>query len=358
METAAVIAAAGRSSRMGEFKPMLRLGSLSVIEHVISAFHQAGIRKIVVVTGREAARLREHLSGCGVTFLYNKQYETTQMFDSAKYGFSALAGQCGRVFFTPADIPLFTPGTVRALMESGGEAAVPVHGGKQGHPLLLSAAVMDGILRDGGEGGLKGAMARLGVPLTHVEVSDPGILRDADTPEEFQALREQYRCYARVPSDREIQRLLDGAGTPEHIRAHGKAVAEKAAQLAAQGGLEADPGLLRAACLLHDMARAVRRDHAAAAAEALEREGFPALAEIVGLHHDMDLPASAEAQLLYLADKLVRGVDPVTLGERFSASRAKCATAEALQSWERRYRDAIQIARSCRLSAAEMEEIS
>ena len=51
MQTGALIVAAGKSSRMGDFKPMLQLGSISIAQRVINNFRQAGISKIVVVTG-------------------------------------------------------------------------------------------------------------------------------------------------------------------------------------------------------------------------------------------------------------------------------------------------------------------
>lgn len=349
MEYAAVIVAAGLSSRMGNFKPMLKLGALSVIQHVIAAFQQAGVRQIAVVTGRDAARLREHLADWGVTFLHNGAYERTQMFDSARIGLSYMKGRCRRVFFTPADIPLFTPRTLRQLMEAAAPLVSPVYAGKQGHPLLMSSAVIDAVLADCGEGGLKGALARLGVPMTHVEVDDPGVLRDADTPEEFQALLAQYHRSRPTPypSDEEIGQILAQAGTPEHVRAHCNAVAARAAQLARQLGQDIDLEALRAACLLHDMARASHPDHAAAAAGQLRERGYPGVAEIVAQHHDLKPAPSNEAQLLYLADKLLQGVREVTLHERFAASRRKCGSLEAMLIWERRYRDALRIARRC-----------
>lgn len=351
MNYGAVIVAAGLSSRMGDFKPMLKIGSLSVAQHVISAFRLAGIREIAVVTGHHAADLTAHLSGSGVTFLHNERYATTQMFDSAKIGLSFMRERCGRVFFTPVDIPLFTPLTVRKLMESNGEIVSPLCAGKQGHPLMLSAAAIDSILKDPGEGGLKGAIARLSIPMTHVDVDDPGVLRDADTPEEFQALLAQYHRNENTlcPSAPEIEQILTEAGTPEHIRAHCRAVAAKAADLTAKTEQTIDLDLLRAACLLHDMARASHKDHAAAAAEYLSRKGYLILAEIVGQHHDLTPSASIEAQLLYLADKLIQGSQEVTLHERFSASREKCTTPEAIEIWERRYRDALEIAQRCHL---------
>ena len=45
MQTAALIVAAGMSSRMGDFKPMLSIGSISVAQRVVATFQQAGIRK-------------------------------------------------------------------------------------------------------------------------------------------------------------------------------------------------------------------------------------------------------------------------------------------------------------------------
>ena len=54
MQTGALIVAAGKSSRMGDFKPMLQLGSISIAQRVINNFRQAGISKVVVVTGYHA----------------------------------------------------------------------------------------------------------------------------------------------------------------------------------------------------------------------------------------------------------------------------------------------------------------
>ena len=86
MQTAALIVSAGMSSRMGDFKPMLSIGSISIAQRVVATFQQAVIRKIVMITGFNAVTLERHLSGNGVIFLRNEDYETTQMFDSVKIG--------------------------------------------------------------------------------------------------------------------------------------------------------------------------------------------------------------------------------------------------------------------------------
>lgn len=93
MQTAALIVAAGMSSRMGDFKPMLSIGSISIAQRVVATFRQAGIRRIVMVTGFNAVTLERHLSSSGVIFLRNEAYETTQMFDSVKIGLAYLRGK-------------------------------------------------------------------------------------------------------------------------------------------------------------------------------------------------------------------------------------------------------------------------
>lgn len=192
MQTAALIAAAGMSSRMGDFKPMLNIGSITIAQRVIATFHQAGIDKIVMVTGYQAVTLERHLSGSGVIFLRNDRYETTQMFDSVKIGLEYLMDKCDRVLFTPVDVPLFTAETVRKLLDSHADLACPVCDGRHGHPLLISSALLPRILSDSGEQGLKGAVSRCGVSMTAVVVEDPGTLRDADTPEDYSKLLEYH----------------------------------------------------------------------------------------------------------------------------------------------------------------------
>jgi molybdate transport repressor ModE-like protein len=194
MQIGALIVAAGMSTRMGEFKPMLSIGSISVAQRVIATLSQAGVSKIVMVTGYNATILERHLSGNGIIFLRNENYETTQMFDSVKIGLSYLQDKCDKVLFTPVDVPLFTAKTVKTILDSGAPLAVPMCEGKQGHPILIANTLIPEILNDCGEMGLKGAMDRCSVPLLRIDVEDPGTIHDADTPEDFSALLEYHNA--------------------------------------------------------------------------------------------------------------------------------------------------------------------
>ena len=192
METVALITAAGMSSRMGDFKPMLNIGSISVAQRIIATFHQAGISRIVMVTGYNADMLEHHLANNGIIFLRNEQYATTQMFDSVKIGLHYLQDKCDRILFTPVDIPLFTANTVRCLLDTDKPLACPICQDETGHPILISSVLIKHILTDSGEGGLKGAISRCGADMSLVSVDDPGTLHDADTPEDYSALLEYH----------------------------------------------------------------------------------------------------------------------------------------------------------------------
>lgn len=192
MQTGAVIVAAGMSSRMGNFKPMLNIGSISISQRLVATLRQAGIGRIVMVTGYNAEELEHHLAGTGVIFLRNEAYETTQMFDSAKIGLSYIHGKCDRVFFMPVDVPLFTAKTVEALLNTHAEIACPVCDGLRGHPIMLSDRVIGQILEDDGDCGLQGALSRCGIPEQLVAVPDAGVLRDIDTPEDYDLLLQEH----------------------------------------------------------------------------------------------------------------------------------------------------------------------
>lgn len=192
MNFGVVITAAGMSSRMGDFKPMLSIGSISVAQRVVATFRQAGVDRIVMVTGYNATALERHLSGNGITFLRNEAYANTHMFDSVKIGLGYLKDKCDAVLLTPVDIPLFTAGTVTALMESGARLACPECQGQTGHPILIGSELIPGILADPGTQGLRGALERCGEQMRHIKVNDPGTLHDADTPEDYSALLEYH----------------------------------------------------------------------------------------------------------------------------------------------------------------------
>ena len=192
MKTGAVIVAAGAACGGDNFIPLKKLGTISMIERIIMTFQQAEADYIVVVTGSEAEALERHIARYNCICLRNTEYRTTQMLDSVKIGLRYLEPVCDQILLTPADTPLFTVRTVNILKEAGLPAAIPLCGGQEGHPILLSSEAVRHVLSYEAEGGIRGALDAWQDGITYLEVSDPGTLFDADTPDDCAELLEHH----------------------------------------------------------------------------------------------------------------------------------------------------------------------
>lgn len=149
----------------------------------------------------------------------------------------------------------------------------------------------------------------------------------------------------RYPQKEMREELLRRYKTTEKIRKHCHAVAECARALCRNINAEinVDEEFLISACELHDLVRS-QPNHAQAGARILRNEGYPEIADLIRSHHDLPQDASPEAELLFLADKLVLGEERVSLEKRFLSSKERCFTEEALLSWSRRYERAKEVA--------------
>lgn len=133
----------------------------------------------------------------------------------------------------------------------------------------------------------------------------------------------------------EITRLYQKYETPKQVIRHMRKVAEVADQL--MDGMQMS-GLNRVrvtkACLLHDLCRA-EKQHARVSAEAIRKEGYPAIAALVAVHHEAAYSEReaqrplTEAEILFYADKRVQEDRLVSVEERFRESRKKCRSPEA-----------------------------
>jgi len=170
---------------MGAFKPLLTIGGVSAAQLVISAFQDAGLDQVVLVTGNNADELENSLKHMNIVFLRNDLYEHNEMFDSVKIGVGFLKDKCEKIFVTPVDVPLFTADTVRALLKSDADIVIPSYNNKPGHPIIISGRAIQDVLEYSGGGGLRGAIAGLGFEPAYIEVSDNGILFDMDTQDDY-----------------------------------------------------------------------------------------------------------------------------------------------------------------------------
>ena len=120
-QLAGLILAAGVSSRMGAFKPMLPVDGQTMIRRVADMMRRAGADPILVVTGYRGEALERHLEGLNIRFIRNERYYSTQMLDSLVLGLERLGGETRRGLVSPADIPLVEDG--RVFIFGGGHVA-------------------------------------------------------------------------------------------------------------------------------------------------------------------------------------------------------------------------------------------
>jgi CTP:molybdopterin cytidylyltransferase MocA len=348
---AALVLAAGTSSRMRELKPLLPFGGSTVLERSVRTFLDAGVADVTVVVGHHADRLTPLLGALGVRWVMNPAFERG-MYSSVVAGVRALSPEVEGTFVLPADMPAVRTGTVgllaRAFHESGPAVVYPMFAGRRGHPPLLSRRLFAEIVRGCGEGGLRRVLERFDDQASAVRVLDEGVLLDLDTRADHARACAELGDRA-LPSLGECEELLSELGVEERIVRHGSAVAEVACRIALRlvgAGTKLDVGLVRAAALLHDLAKG-NPDHAGKAARLLAALDFPRVAEVVGTHTDLPPGGSGrldESAVVYLADKLVRGDQPVSLRERFRAASQRCATSAARAAFARRRDDALAVA--------------
>ncbi|MBQ6370960.1 MAG: histidine phosphatase family protein [Firmicutes bacterium] len=206
----AVILAAGYSSRMNDFKPLLPVDGRPALTGLAEMLHSAGIRDIVIVTGHQREKLQEEIERLHLTESYNEDF-AQGMFSSIQAGL-AKAGQAfpdkRGYFLVPVDCPLITIRAIRELMTAADadapaagnadaadapEAAcrffVPTFEGKKGHPLLVPAGRIQEILSYDGDGGLKAITDKAWDQMVRVPVPDEEILLDMDTPEHYEEIQ-------------------------------------------------------------------------------------------------------------------------------------------------------------------------
>lgn len=183
---AAVVLAAGASSRLGGPKALLRDGRGSALARVVAAARAAGCDPVVVVVGAHAERVRPEALLAGARVVENAAWARGRS-GSARVGLAA-AGPFDAVLVWPVDHPAVSPATARALVGAfAGDAAavvVPSFEGKHGHPILLRADVAVEVAKLGDDEPLRNAVWRVPARVRVLAVEDAGILVNVDTPED------------------------------------------------------------------------------------------------------------------------------------------------------------------------------
>ena len=155
-----------------------------IVRRVVSAYFEAKIEKLVVVTGRDADDVEACLAGLPLTLAHNPDYATGEMLSSVKVGLGALAGDLAGAFIQPGDMPCISAGVVAKLLAAHerGRTVAPVYRGQRGHPVLLDRADWRGMLAVKAGGKPRDGLGEVKL----VGVEDAGVVVDVDTREAYE----------------------------------------------------------------------------------------------------------------------------------------------------------------------------
>jgi 4-nitrophenyl phosphatase len=195
----AVILAAGASTRFGQPKQLLDWDGVPLLVHVIDVVAAAGLRPAIVVLGCLAESVRAALGtaadGRGwvsMQTVMNWRWKEG-MSTSVQVGLSALPPETEGAVFLQCDQPLITPDLLRSLVirfeETNASIVHPTHAGQRGTPVLFSRRLFAELAAVTGDEGGRSLIARHAQDVATVQVTDPAVLADIDTPDEYERLR-------------------------------------------------------------------------------------------------------------------------------------------------------------------------
>lgn len=187
-DVAAIILAAGGSSRLGRAKQLEQFGGRSLVRNAVAAAVDAGCRPIVVVTGSESGRIAADVTGSEATIVENSNWREG-VASSIRIGIDGLrenTRETGGVVLMTCDQPFVTGKVVSDLInqwrKSGKLIIASSYSGTLGVPALFDRACFDELLQLQGDIGAKPIILK---DLERVaEVSFPEGVHDVDTKEE------------------------------------------------------------------------------------------------------------------------------------------------------------------------------
>lgn len=194
---AALVLAAGRSSRMGARNKLLELiDGKPMVRRVVEAIRASDVGAVVVVTGHQGDQVRAALAGLDTAFVDNADF-ADGLSTSLRAGVGALPADIDGMLVCLGDMPETRAGDIGRLIAAfnpleGRSICVPTHGGKRGNPVLWAARFLPEMRNLQGDVGARHLIGAHADEVCEVPVDEPGVLLDLDTPEalaEFHAGR-------------------------------------------------------------------------------------------------------------------------------------------------------------------------
>ena len=183
-----ILLAAGESRRMGFPKPLLRIGNDTFLTRTLHSMLEVA-RAVVVVTGAHELAVRDEVPpGPRLRIVHNPDFQRGQL-SSLKRAIGATSTDVDGVLVHLADHPLVEGATFRALVDKYEVTRAPIliarHRGHRGHPTLFAKGVFSELLAAPDGEGARFVVNADPARVVYVDVEDPGVTVDLDTPEDL-----------------------------------------------------------------------------------------------------------------------------------------------------------------------------
>ena len=193
----AVILAAGEGRRMGlQTKQLLPWGSTTVLGQTLANVQQTAVHNHLVITGHEAEVVRQIAQTAGVQTLHNSNYAAGEMISSLQTAVRHLDESVTAVLVMLADQPMVQPATIDLLLEAywqgHGDLIAPAFAGQRGNPVLIGRRFFAELLALPHTEAPRTLLRRHSNLLHLVHVPTNDVLRDLDSPEQYEQERQKW----------------------------------------------------------------------------------------------------------------------------------------------------------------------
>ncbi len=191
---AAVVLAAGRSTRMGgPNKLVAEIGGKPLVRIAAEQALASRAKPVIVVTGHQRERVEAALAGLPVRLVHNPDF-ADGLATSVKAGIAAVPATADGAVICLGDMPQVDAALIDRLIaafdpEKGALAVMPTIGGKRGNPVLWSRRFFPDLMTIEGDVGARNLIGRYGEAVVEVPVTGKAALTDIDTPEALDGIR-------------------------------------------------------------------------------------------------------------------------------------------------------------------------
>ena len=184
-----ILLAAGDSKRMGSPKALLPYDGTTFIDSILNKFTEIGCDPIITILGASAELFCNKTNVTKFTYYINPNPENGQL-SSLQIAITHLPNDADGFIMTLVDHPLVKPDTYQKLFETAkihqDKIIVPEFSGQKGHPVYFGRLFFKSILQLPHIDGARMVIRKNPSSVIHLPVEDDGILKDIDTPTDFE----------------------------------------------------------------------------------------------------------------------------------------------------------------------------